>query len=45
MDDSEIKKLYKELGIPLKKPNECHRDYTYDFFPKTGHKAWRRLKV
>ena len=45
MDEDEIRKLYKDLGIPEDEPYEDNRKNEYDFFPEYGHIAWIPLKV
>lgn len=45
MNESEVKKLFKDLGISKKDPTDFDRTEEFDFFPEYGHIAWRRLKV
>lgn len=45
MNESDVKRLYRDLGIPYYRPKKQNREDEFDFFPKYDHMFWKPLKV
>ncbi|WP_171776178.1 hypothetical protein [Methanobrevibacter ruminantium] len=45
MNESYVKRLYRDLGIPYYRPKKDKGDEEFDFFPKYDLMHWIPLKV